>query len=331
MKIFISIASYQDPLLETTILSAHNNASKPENLHFGICDQSRKSLHIAELDLQSKISYEVVDPLLSEGPCWARHRVQEFFENEEYYLQIDSHMQFDANWDEYLISYFEKIKSETKSFCTNPIITCYPRAFDVVDLNAQKFSLSDDDKGTHTIAYREDSLFIKDSFSRQIGAIANAEITHGYLIAAGCIFTAGSFVKDIPYDPEFYFYGEEISLMLRAFTRGYGIFHIPCVPIFHLYAELTDIKRALHWDPEEDTNRSVKWHEREEKSIQKLSNIINQQVEGIYGLGNKRNLSDYETLSGVDLLNKKVTNRTKALTASFISELPWNQLPFLRK
>ena len=63
----------------------------------------------------------------------------------------------------------------------------------------------------------------------------------------------------------------------------------------------------------------------------KLSNIINQRVEGIYGLGNKRNLSDYEALSGVDLLNKKVTNRTKALTASFISELPWNQLPFLRK
>ena len=142
---------------------------------------------------------------------------------------------------------------------------------------------------------------------------------------------AGSFIKDIPYDPEFYFYGEEISLMLRAFTRGYGIFHIPCVPIFHLYTELTDIKRALHWDPEEDTNRSIKWHEREEKSVQKLSNIINQQVEGIYGLGNKRNLSDYEALSGVDPFKQKVTNKTKALTASFISELPWNQSPFLRK
>ena len=64
-----------------------------------------------------------------------------------------------------------------------------------MDLNAQKFSLSDDDKGTHTIAYREDSLFIKDSFSRQIGAIANAEITHGYLIAAGCIFTRWFFYK----------------------------------------------------------------------------------------------------------------------------------------
>lgn len=331
MKIFISIASYQDPLLETTILSAHNKASKPENLHFAVCDQSRKSIDVKLLNLKSKISYEFLDPLLSEGPCWARHKVQQFFENEDYYLQIDSHMQFDQGWDEYLISYFERIKSETKSFCKNPIITCYPRAFNVVDLDAQKFSLLDDDKGTHTIAFREDSLFIKGSFSRQIGAVTNTEITHGYLIAAGCIFTSGSFVKDIPYDPELYFYGEEISLMLRAFTRGYGIFHIPSVPIFHLYAELTDIKRPLHWDPKEDINRSIKWHDREEKSIKKLAAIINQEVDGIFGLGTERDLFDYETLSGVDLINKKVTNRAKALTASYISDLPWNQLPFLSK
>jgi hypothetical protein len=331
MKIFISIASYQDPLLETTILSAHDNASRPENLHFAICDQSRESVDTNQLNLQSKISYDIVDPLFSEGPCWARHRIQKFFENEDYYLQIDSHMQFDKHWDEYLISYFEKIKTETKNFCINPIITCYPRAFDVVNLDTHKFSLSDGDKGTHTIAYREDSLFIKDSFSRQIGAIATSEITHGYLMAAGCIFTAGSFVKDVPYDPEFYFYGEELSLMLRAFTRGYGIFHIPSVPIFHLYTELTKIKRALHWDPEEDTDRSIKWHEREERSIRKLTAIINKEIDGIYGLGTERDLLDYEALSGVDLINKRLVDRAKALTASYISELPWNKLPFQAK
>jgi hypothetical protein len=200
-----------------------------------------------------------------------------------------------------------------------------------VNLDTHKFSLSDGDKGTHTIAYREDSLFIKDSFSRQIGAIATSEITHGYLMAAGCIFTAGSFVKDVPYDPEFYFYGEELSLMLRAFTRGYGIFHIPSVPIFHLYTELTKIKRALHWDPEEDTDRSIKWHEREERSIRKLTAIINKEIDGIYGLGTERDLLDYEALSGVDLINKRLVDRAKALTASYISELPWNKLPFQAK
>ena len=44
MKIFISIASYQDPLLETTIRGAFDNADKPENLFFGVCDQSSQPL-----------------------------------------------------------------------------------------------------------------------------------------------------------------------------------------------------------------------------------------------------------------------------------------------
>ena len=40
MSIFISIASYQDPLLESTVFSAIHNADNPNDLVFGICDQS---------------------------------------------------------------------------------------------------------------------------------------------------------------------------------------------------------------------------------------------------------------------------------------------------
>jgi hypothetical protein len=54
-------------------------------------------------------------------------------------------------------------------------------------------------------------------------------------------FYKGSFVKDIPYDPNYYFYGEELSMALRAFTRGYSFFHIPDVPLFHLYTDTSDI------------------------------------------------------------------------------------------
>ena len=46
-----------------------------------------------------------------------------------------------------------------------------------------------DDKNTHVITFREDSMFIKGNFCRQIGAISNEEITHGFLLAAGFIFT----------------------------------------------------------------------------------------------------------------------------------------------
>ena len=143
-----------------------------------------------------------------------------------------------------------------------PIITCYPRAFEVVDYSTNDFSLKDEDKSTHVITYREDSMFTKGNFCRQIGATTDSEITHGYLLAAGFLFTTSNFVKEIPYDPQLYFYGEEISLVLRAITRGYGIFHIPNAPIFHLYNDISDVKRKLHWDVTEDEGRKIKWFER---------------------------------------------------------------------
>lgn len=328
MKIFISIASYQDPLLETTILSAFDKAHMPQNLHFGVCDQSSNPIDINSRELGIKMSYENINPNLSEGPCWARHRIQDMYQEEEFFLQIDSHMQFEDGWDTYLIRYITKIQSESFEDNILPIISCYPRAFDVIDLEAGIYKLHDEDKSTQTIAYREDSLFLKGAFSRQIGASSSKEITHGYLLAAGCLFAPGSFIKDVPYDPNYYFYGEEISLMLRAFTRGYGIYHIPSIPIYHLYTDITNIKRKLHWDQEEDSLREIKWHEREDSSIKRLTNLINGDIDGVFGLGKKRNLINYESISGMDLKNKIIKDRTKAFTANYISSLPWKKLPF---
>ena len=51
-------------------------------------------------------------------------------------MQIDSHMRFEEDWDEYLINYIEKIKSVNISSHQLPIITCYPRAFEVIDFEA---------------------------------------------------------------------------------------------------------------------------------------------------------------------------------------------------
>ena len=198
MKIFISIASYQDALLETTIKSAYEKSDMPENLIFGICDQSSIPLDIESIKFNNQIKYEHIDPLDSEGPCWARSRIQEKFEDEEYYLQIDSHMQFDQSWDSYLIKYIEEIRSVDSEMHQLPIITCYPRSFDVVSIETKKFELNKSDCNTHTIAYREDAMFIKENFCRQIGSIATKEISHGYLIAAGFLFSTKEFVKQIP-------------------------------------------------------------------------------------------------------------------------------------
>ena len=65
MSIFISIASYQDPLLVSTIFSAYNNAEDKDNLVFSICDQSDEGIMLNDIAFSNQIHYEHIDPLFS--------------------------------------------------------------------------------------------------------------------------------------------------------------------------------------------------------------------------------------------------------------------------
>ena len=330
MSIFISIASYQDPLLVSTIFSAYENAENKNDLIFSICDQSDNMIDINEITFSDQIHYDHVDPLFSKGPCWARHRAQSFFNEEDFFLQVDSHTQFAPKWDSIFIKQLEKISAnqEIDDYFKKPIITSYPRSFKVLDFEKGLFELNTGDKHTQVITYRKDSLFLKDSFSRQIGIpTKHTDITHAILLAAGCIFTKGAFVKEIPYDPNYYFYGEELSLAMRAFTNGYSFFHIPDVPLFHLYTDTSDIPRKLHWDPEDDQKRAVKWTELDKKSLNRLDDLFADKVEEPLSLGKERSLEDYALISGIDLKDNLVLDIEKATESSFLESLDWKINP----
>lgn len=151
-------------------------------------------------------------------------------------------MQFEQGWDSYFKNYIEKIKNVGTTYHQKPIITCYPRAFEVIDAENEIFKLDSQEKRALTLVLKEDSIFIKRCFSNQIAGITENEISHGYLIAAGCLFTTKEFVNEIPYDDNLYFYGEELAILLRAFTRGFSIFHTADVPVYHLYHVVGDLK-----------------------------------------------------------------------------------------
>ena len=330
MSIFISIASYQDPLLVSTIFGAYGNAKNKDDLIFSICDQSDTPINVNDLSFVNQVRYEHVDPVFAKGPCWARHRAQSFYQGEDYFLQIDSHTQFSPNWDILFQEAFLEIESmgSSDNYFAKPIITSYPRSFQVIDFDKGMFELNTGDPHTQVMTYREDSLFSRGSFSRQIGVpTKSAEITHAYLMAAGCIFTRGSFVDEIPYDPNYYFYGEELSMALRAFTHGFSFFHIPNVPLFHLYTDTSNVPRKLHWDPEDDKNRAVKWHELEQKSLDRLDDLFAGNIEGSMGLGAERSLEDYAVISGIDLKNKKVLDIEQATKSYFLTSMDWKKNP----
>tara|TARA_B100000287_G_scaffold288661_1_gene272003 strand:- start:304 stop:1308 length:1005 start_codon:yes stop_codon:yes gene_type:complete len=322
MKIFISIASYQDKLLPVTIHSAYSAAKYKDNLSFGIVDQCDFKLDFSKSKIHKQIRYIHLDPSVARGPCWARSLAQTLISDEEYFLQIDSHTIFEKNWDEYLLNYINTISKNHDK----PIISAYPRGFEVQNFEKKIFTkMQEDDDSTHVMVLDEEKVFKDGYFSMQKGlSTGSKKIFKGFLLSAGFLFSSRKFVESVPYDPYLYFEGEETSLALRSFTRGYDIFHIPKIPLFHCYVTTSEqFSRPMHWNEEEDKNRITQWRELQKISKKRIENIINGKLIGTYGLGNERDLNDYKNFCGIDIKNKQILNPDNVFKFKDLLENDW--------
>ena len=324
-KIFISVASYQDPLLLETLCSAYQNAENKDNLVFGVCEQADNGINVHSINFKDQIKYELLDPVMAKGPCWARARIQSLISNEDYFLQIDSHTIFAKNWDKILINYHAWIEKCLKNHF---VISGYPRGFKP-NKELDSFDLNTAYKETLGITFREKRMFEDGYYSMQKSFPANTNLpAKGLLIAGGFIFARKEFASLIPYDPKFYFHGEELSIALRLYTNMWDVVHIPRVPLFHLYTDVDNLIRKLHWDPEDEKNRAIKWNELDRLSKSRLGDLINNNLESPFGLGKLRSIKDFGILSGVDLINKKIIDEELATNSFCFEEIQSKFEPF---
>lgn len=300
--IFISLASYCDVLLKSTIQSAYDNACFPDRLVFGVVEQASIT-SLAELPehIQKQIKYVLIDPVQARGVCWARSLVQSLYADEDWFLQVDAHTLFDKHWDVQLIaSWMDCLKASRK-----PVLSSFLHAFEIVNGEFQKHVYTE-----NVIAniVTKDTAFGKSLADLAFNSVfvdANAPI-RGFHAAAGFIFAPGSFVYSVPYDPHMYFYGEEHSLSLRAFTHGWDIFHPRKLPLYHYYyTPNMEVKRVHHWG-DQDANRNEKWWALDERAKLRFERLITGPALGVYGLGDVRTVEDYAEFSGIDYKNRVV-------------------------
>ena len=129
-KIFVQIASYRDPQLIPTIEDCMAKARHADRLTFGICCQYHvddKFDDLIEFENRPNFNISYVHYNETKGACWARNKLQGFYNGEEYTLQIDSHMRFEENWDDILIDMLKDLQN--KGF-KKPLLTGYVSSFD---------------------------------------------------------------------------------------------------------------------------------------------------------------------------------------------------------
>ena len=303
-KIFVNIASYRDSLLTNTIKQAYNNAIYKQNIVFGVVEQEyqNESLDLDSLPFKNQVQYLRIDPEQSRGCCWARSIAQSMWQGEEYYLQIDSHTEFDPGWDH---SYTTKME-ELKRWHKKPIITGYPYGFDYKNGVITKH-IRPKDPVIDIIKVVKENCFVNGYYIHAKGGLfrTKEQFTHAFMLSAGSLFTLGSFVEDIPYDPFLFFSGEEQSLALRAWTKGYDIFHTSKIPLYHCY---DNSYRKLYWD--NDEIKLTNWSQLEKNSMNRLQKIVTGEYIGSYGIGTERSIEDFVNWSGIDYNNKICAPKT---------------------
>lgn len=303
MSIFISIASYRDPELTRTIKSAIDNAAHPEDLFFGVVLQEMEKFE-PDLSWVPNLSLKKIHPKFARGAGFARAEAMKLYKGEDYYLQIDSHTLFEKNWDVLCIKELEKAQEISKN---NKIILSYfPPPFYVDNkgivtiVKGSKTQLPYPTKQIPKLTKRSEWTAERVEFSDR--SRKNPELSTTLL--AGFVFTIGDIVNEVPYDPYISFFGEEICFATRAWTRGWDIYSPSITLVYHFYTR-EGYKKI--W---KDRNiRNMSWKEIEDISKIKQKRVLCGIEEGVFGLGNYRDIALYEEMTGLNF--KKMYGLTK--------------------
>jgi hypothetical protein len=293
-RIFVQIAGYRDPDCRWTIEDLFAKACHPQRTYAGLCWQivaeEDRDLLPAPYPYPFQLRVQVSDARQSRGVCWARSVTQQLWRNEEFTLQIDSHMRFEPGWDEILLSLWRQ--------CENPraVLSAYMPGFTPPDTCER-----DKIYGMSATGFDEDGIL------RFIGAPAwstgggePVSPVPGAFAAACMLFGPSSIIQDVPYDPDLYFFGEEISLSVRLWTHGYDIYHPNRLVMFHNWDR--SLRRTHFEDHREWPNVQARAAERVRRMLgvgcAQLPKI--QAESGHYGLGTARTLGQFQDFSGVD-------------------------------
>jgi hypothetical protein len=293
--IFVSIASYRDPELVPTVRDCLEKARNPERLRFGICWQHASDEELPAWFCGDQFRVLDVDCHDSGGANWARAKVMGVWDGEEWYLQLDSHHRFVADWDVILLDDVALTNSD------RPVLTTY----------GPPYSQDEPEPAERSPMSMKFDRFTPDGFpmfapSHITDWEQRTRLRRARFVSAHLLFAPGRFVRDVPCDPDLYFTGDEGTLGVRAFTHGYDLFEPSRVIVWHEY---TRAYRAKHWDDHTgDAGRA--WHDRDAVSRARIRRLFDDLSVGPFGLGTERTLEEYEAFAGISFRHRKVQDYT---------------------
>jgi hypothetical protein len=298
-SIFVQIAAYRDLEVTPTILDAIKQSSGNHTINFGVHTVYVDESEINVPDLPNVKHAESKAPE-NIGLGIGRALAHQFYDEEDYYLQCDSHSRFIKGWDEVAI---HSVLNYQIQGISKPLLTMYPANYWYPSLTAnyvEKDRLPENHLSN--ISFHENPGQFKATripLQTAMGPIPDGN-RFVKSVSGGSIFTVKGFQ---PFNTDIAFYGEEIWLAARAFTHGYDIMVPDEQYMYHLYYNHETSDKSIN-------KRKILWDDfpAEFEALDVISKalIFKTLTEGTTGemlLGTDRTIADYGLYAGLDFVN----------------------------
>jgi len=228
MSIFINIASYNDPDLEKTLIGALDNADNPDSLFFAIAIQNKEDL-ISDISFIPKNQTKVLRWNMDKRPGTVKVRniLDSFYDNQDYYLMLDSHMIFAKHWDTKIIAKLNAAKivaGHNKVIISNAMHHKDPPIDSVIISR----SLIVNSASSGFIDFRVQKELELNELTDFNNGVYNTNI-----LTCNNVFADGNFVIESGTDPYSHYFQEEPYMSFKAFMLGWDIYGCLDHPIEH--------------------------------------------------------------------------------------------------
>lgn len=310
--IFINIPSYKDPEIWKTVDNFIANAEFPDRIYFGI------TLHDENIDYnyqesikRKNVQADCLIPGTIIGCQPARKNSHDkFYNNQDYYLNMDSHMRSIKNWDSEII----KAYNHAKNVYDIMVFTGYVPPYDV-DTNGND-QIPDIDKNPTFFMSESNIKHFKNTLVPQFTpqyTNPDTDVLSPY-VSGHFFFTEKEAIQKVPFSNDVAFTEEEPLMALRFFTAGINLVTPQKVFVYHRYGRPD---RKLIWEEMPD-----KFYPEHNKSKSYFQNIIVKALNGSTdGLFDERTIFDYEEYTGIRFSTGELEERViKGLPSGFIPD-----------
>lgn len=239
--IFVTVPAYNDVSLLRTIERAIDKARYPENIYFCIGLQYSPELmpDLSKYENSPNFIFLKYDVDKRPGVYWIRREMAEQHTDQDYFLMIDSHMNFSESWDVRLINDYESLVMQhgPRTIMSKPTMSEVGHTFDnghIHDVCRWKADFSFDPKSIERTILPWVDMVPWDGtrFNRHL------------LSCSHFFFTNELWLEEVGFFNQIRSYSEEMTIAVSSFMSGWDFYSMP--EFIHIGHDDDETSKAIY-------------------------------------------------------------------------------------